>query len=51
MKQLIVTIALVLLGVFIANTLILGDNGSLREGANDLAETMLTDIKNISAVD
>ncbi|GEM_PF-6064050 len=51
MKQLIVTIALVLLGVFIANTLILGDNGSLRDGANTLAETMLTEISNVNAID
>ncbi len=49
MKQLIVTVALVLLGVFIANTLVLGaDSNSLKSGADAIAGKMLNEIQNIT---
>ncbi len=49
MKQLIVTVALILLGVFIANTLVLGaDSNSLRSGANTIADKMIEEIEVIT---
>lgn len=49
MKQLIVTVALVLLGVFIANTLVLGaDSNSLKSGADAIASQMMTEINDIA---
>lgn len=38
MKNLIIIIGTVLLGVVIVNTLILGDEGSLKEAANDIVD-------------
>ncbi len=47
MKQLIVTVALIILGVFIANTLVLGEGDSLKSGTETLATTMIGEIKDV----
>lgn len=47
MKQLIVTVALIILGVYIANTLILDDSenaNSMRSGIEDIANDMITEL-------
>lgn len=53
MKQIIVTIALIILGVFIANTLILGDTtgNSMKSGAETIATNMISEISKINFSD
>ncbi len=50
MKQFIVTIALIILGVYIANTLILDSTNpnSMRSGVDDIANEMISEISEIN---
>lgn len=50
MKQIIVTVALIILGVFMANNLILGDTEdvtSMKSGAKIIANKMISEINSI----
>ncbi|MGD9677612.1 MAG: hypothetical protein AB7V16_04470 [Vulcanibacillus sp.] len=48
MKQLIVTVALIILGVYIANTLILDDTNSMMSSVKSIAIDMMTELNSFS---